>query len=149
MIRFFDGTIVSNPGSRFRDIYSPIVKDTGEIVLEITGKEDFFAYIQSFREMCDFNYIMERIANGEIESIPTRSGFYADVTEMPKTYAEMLQLKINADNAFDRLSPDLKKKFDNDKNKFFAQAGTEEWFKNLGMIKDEPIKEESEVTVKE
>lgn len=143
--RFF-----SNPGSPIHDIYGPVVGEHGEVYLEKQGEENIQDFIQSFAESTDIHVIVKRIQAGEQDLLKKRPGAYGDFTQMPKTYAEALQMQINAQNTFDSLSDEMKAKFNYDPNQFFAQAGTDEWFKKLDSeipqeVKDSVIPKESEV----
>lgn len=143
MIKFADNKIVSNPGSRIHIIYAPEVQKDGTVILIESGKEDTDEYIDSFREETEISTIIKRFQGGDVSVINQKQGFYADVTKMPKTYAEMLQLRIDSKKAYDELPTSVKEKFDNDEFKFFATAGSEDWFKKLGVIEEvnEKIKE--------
>lgn len=143
MIKFADNKIVSNPGSRIHIIYAPEVQKDGTVILIESGKEDTDEYIDSFREETEISTIIKRFQAGDVSVINQKQGFYADVTKMPKTYAEMLQLRIDSKKAYDELPTSVKEKFDNDEFKFFATAGSEDWFKKLGVIEEvnEKIKE--------
>lgn len=143
MIRFFNNDIFTEPGDPIKKTFEPIVLDDGTIDLVESGKIDLQAEIDSYREECDLNVIIQRYANGETDVLNKRKGMYGDFTQMPKTYAEVLQLQIDSRNLFNSLPVDIKEKFDNDENKFFVQAGTQEWFdiiEPLYKIKD--VKEE-------
>lgn len=133
MIHFFKNDIFSVAGSPIRIIYSPEVQKDGSIVIVESGKEDFRAYIQSFAKSCDIAYIMASVANGDLGALNRVQGSYGDFTKVPKSYAEFLQLQIDAKNTFDQLPSDVKAKFDNDVNKFMVNAGDNEWFEKLGI----------------
>ena len=144
---YFDGSIVTDPGSEIRIIYEPKVNDDGSIDLVEAGKENVQDYIQSHAESCDLRLIIKRYLNGDESVLNQRALAFGDTTQFPKTYAEMLQLQIDAKLAFDRLSPETKNKFNNDSNQFFAQAGTDEFYEKLGVVKEEKV--ESEVVKEE
>lgn len=133
MVRYFDGKIVSNPGSSKHPLFKPVVDKDGSIDLEIYGYEDTNEIIQSFAESCDISIILNSAANGDFSGLNAVQGIYGDFTSMPKTYAEMLQLQLDAKKAFDGLSTDIKNRFDNDVNKFLASAGEDDWMKKLGV----------------
>lgn len=132
---------VSCPGDLFEIQYASKVLNDGTIVLEGSGKIDIKQMINSQREMTDMAYIMNAIENGD-DSMVNNNYFYADMTQFPKTYAEVLQLQIDAENQFYDLPVSVRQKFDNDFNQYFATAGTDEWFEKLGLTE----KKESEVT---
>lgn len=70
-----------------------------------------------------------------------RSGI--DATQLPKTFAEFLQLQIDRKREFDRLPVEIKQKFSNDVSQYMATAGSAEWFDKLG-IELAPVKIGSE-----
>ena len=132
-----DGSIVSNPGDPIHVLYTPKVNDDGSIELIENGKENKDDKIQSEAASCDLRLIVQKYIDGDISVLNQRTLSFGDTTEYPKTYADMLQLQINAKIQFDKLPKDVKEKFDNDVNKFFATAGTEEWYEKVGYKKTE------------
>ena len=56
-----------------------------------------------------------------------------DATQLPKTFAEFLQLQIDRKREFDRLPVEIKQKFNNDVQQYMATAGTNDWFDKLGI----------------
>lgn len=133
MMRFFKNDLYTESGSDIKVIYSSKVNDDGTIELVPSGKEDWQSYIESFADSVDINYIIARYQNGDLSALNQRNGVFGDFTQMPKTYAEMLQVQINAKDAFDRLPVDVKEKFHNDFNQYLATAGSEEWLNKLGI----------------
>lgn len=135
-MRFCKFDKFSDSGSPVKTVYSPVVKSDGSIDLQPSGKENTDDFIQSFAESTDMAFILAQLANGDTSVLNRGSPLFGDFTSMPKTFAELLQLHIDSDNAYDRLPVELKQKFDNDKNKFFASAGSKEWFEKLGVVPD-------------
>lgn len=129
-------TFVSNPGEVFKLEYSPFVKDDGTILLEVSGKIDVKQMINSFKDSTDMSYILKQLAIGNTDVLAQRQGVYADFSEFPKTYAEVLQLRIDAENNFYKLPLEVRQKFNNDFNVYFANAGTEDWFAKMGLSSD-------------
>lgn len=129
-------SFVTNPGERFKLEYSPIVKDDGTIELKISGKIDLQQMIESFKESTDMAYILKQLELGNTDVLQQRQGIYADFTEFPKTYAEVLQLRIDAESNFYKLPLDVRQKFNNDFNVYFATAGQESWFEKMGVSPD-------------
>lgn len=147
MIRYFDNSIVSNPGNPIKPVYKPIVNKDGTITLVQEGFVNTDEEIQSYEESVDIDVIVARYMNGDLEALNKHVGQYGDFTEMPKTYAEVLQMQIDAKNTFMSLPVEIRQKFDNDPNQFFAQSGTDEWFSKLEPLmpkKEEQIKETRE-----
>ena len=69
---------------------------------------------------------MERFALGETEALDIRPGFYADVTDMPKTYAELFQRYEDSKRFFDELPSDLKEMFNNSYTEFWSEMDSSE-----------------------
>ena len=134
MLRVFDGKQHSNAGDPIHIIYSPVVDQFGNIDLVASGKENTDDIINSYAQYCDINYILEAVANGDLSGLNKVRGMYGDFTEMPKTYAEFLQLQIDSNKMFEKLPPEVKKKFDNDPNKFMCDAGSEDWLSKIGIV---------------
>ena len=145
MIRFVKQKFFTCSGSPLHIIYKPVVDKNGLIDLKESSKENTDEIIQSYASSCDIQIILNRASNGDLSGLTAEKGIYGDFTEMPKTYAEFLQLQIDNNRMFDSLPKELKKKFDNDPNQFFAQAGQKEWFEKLGMIREkEEVNEKGE-----
>lgn len=127
---------VTCPGEQFKAEYSAIVKDDGTILLEVSGKIDMKQMINSFKDSTDMSYILKQIALGNTDVLQQRQGVYADFSEFPKTYAEVLQLRIDAEKNFYQLPIEVRQKFNNDFNVYFATAGQDEWFEKMGVSLD-------------
>ena len=146
-IRFFDHNIYTDSGSPIHTLYAPVVDEDGNVDLVESGKENTDEYIQSFKESCDMEVIIQKFLAGDSSALNKKAAMFGDFTKMPKTYAEVLQLQIDAKKAFDELPVETKEKFDNDINKFLVNAGETEWFEKLGVSleKQEEKKESEEV----
>lgn len=141
MLRHEDEKFVTPPGEPLRPRYQPKVCDDGHIEIYVVGYEDWQEKINSYRESSDIRTIVARYENtGDPTVLDQRQGMFGDFTNLPKTYAEALQLQINSGLLFDSLPLDVRKKFDMDKNRFFAMSGTDEWRKVLGDLLPEQMR---------
>lgn len=138
MIHFVDAEkFPTNPGDPIRIIYSEKVKDDGSITLVAVGKENINDVIQASKESTDIAQIVAYYNSTGDESVLNRMvPSYGDFTELPKSFSEMLQLRIDSLHFFDALPSEVKQKFDNDPNQFFSTAGSESWMSNLQPIID-------------
>lgn len=136
---------VSCPGDLFEVQYSSKVMPDGTIKLEPSGKIDIKAMINSQKESTDIAYIIKQLENGNTDVINPGPLFYGDSTVFPKTYAECLQLRIDAENSFYQLPVDVRARFDNDFNQYFSQAGSPEWMSKLGFDEQSDQKKNDEV----
>lgn len=149
MVHYAKERFYTNPGEKVIPVYGPKVKPDGTITVVEVGKTDLNAYIQAQKESTDMAFILAKLANGDTSVLNQRQGFYGDFTQMPKSFAEMLQYQIDAKEAFDHLPIDVKAKFNNDVNQFMASAGNEDWYEKMSMFVDRPVvveEKESEVT---
>lgn len=128
-------------GTNLKQLYSPVLQDDGTIVLVPGGKIDTDEAINIEAEQCSLENILSRYANGDLDALNRFEGIYADVSDFPKTYAELLQHAINAENGFHRLPVDVQKKFDNNWRKWLMEYGSEDWFNSMNLIKDEAPEE--------
>lgn len=105
--------VYQEPGSPVKLVYSPRYSEDGVLDLVVTGKENLYEFIQSHKESTDIHVLLSRFANGETDVLSRMQGFYGDVTDMPKTYAEVLNAVIAGEETFARLPVEVKQRFDN------------------------------------
>lgn len=134
-------------GSKFKTLFSPVVGKDGTIDLVESGKINIAEQINSYRDQTDISVILARVNAGDTSVLNQVQGVFGDFTSMPRTYAEFLQLQIDAHNMFDKLTPDERSRFGNDFNQFFAQAGSPEWLEKFGVSVSASEEKESEVSV--
>ena len=132
-----------------------IDEKTGYEYLAPTGDFDnVYDRIQADYPSTDINLLMERFALGETEAINIKQGFYADVTKMPKSYAELFQTYEDCKKFFDELPSDLKEMFDNSYTEFWSEmdSSTKSWSEKIDKYNErfelspeynrDPIKDE-------
>lgn len=112
-----------------------MVAFTGEVVSEVRIKKPYQASEkevvcfekesrtqQSFLKECDVNNIVKRYkATGLMRQVPGEP-LYADFTTLPKEYQDALNTVVQAQDAFARLSSDVRSRFDNDPAAFVEFA---------------------------
>lgn len=138
--------VFSNPGERFKDELSAKYNEAGELIFEVVGKTDLYLEIQSHKEECDLKLIMQRFANGETDVLQKVQGFYADVSDMPSSNFEILNRVIHAEQFFDSLPVEFKKKFGNSYEKFLASVDDQDFLELFSSDHDvvEDMKSEIE-----
>jgi hypothetical protein len=137
--------VYSDVGSPIRTTYGASYDEKGRIILEEKGTENLYDYIQSFAESCDIHVLLKRFVNGETDVLSRAQGFYGDITQFPKTYAEMLNRVIEGEIFFKELPVDVRSKFGHSYSEFLASIGSQEFFDALGMTK--PVEEVAEPIV--
>lgn len=107
-------------GSGDRILYTSQLREDGEIELIPSGKEDLYASIQSHKDSCDIHVLLARYRNGDVDALSRVQGAYGDFTEMPGTYAELLNALIAGENYFNSLPVEVKEKFGHSFEKFMV-----------------------------
>lgn len=131
-------------GDRYHEQFvGKLDKETGDIVLVSVGKVDVYAEIQSHQGESDINNLIARAEAGDLSAFT--SAVFGDFTEMPGSYADALNVVIEAEREFNHLPQSIKDKFENDWHKYITSAGTEEWYKKFGIgVKDLDQKQKEE-----
>lgn len=124
---------VSEVGSTVKILYSPVFDKRGVMTLEQSGQEDFYGYIQSFRDSVDLHKILERYASGDAAALNQVQGAYGDFSELPSTYADLLNTVIDGERTFDTLPIEIKQQFGNSFHQWLVQSGTPEWYAAMGI----------------
>ena len=135
----------SNHGNPIKQLYSGSYNERGQVELKEDGTEDLYAFIQSFAESTDIHAIMRRYQNGEVDVLEKVQGFYGDVTEMPRTYAEALQRIADSEKVFMSLPVDVRAKFGHSFSEFLAASQEADFLDRLGVkpeVQTEPVPSE-------
>lgn len=129
--------IISNSGDRIKQLYEARVDNQGHIDLVESGTEDLYDYIQSFRESCDINTIVKRFAAGDTDVLARRQATYGDFTELPRTYAELLNTVIQGENYFNSLPLEIRAKFNHSFREWMASMDNmQEFVEKMGFSQD-------------
>lgn len=135
--------VLSNAGNGFKDEYGARIDKDGKLVVKKKGTFDLYSYIQSFEESTNIEVLLKRFANGDENALMQRKGEYLDITDMPNTYAELLNKMKDGKELFDALPLDVKNKYDNSFEKWIVTAGSIDWLKDMKLYQEPIIKEES------
>lgn len=139
--------IESNPGNPIKQLYAGSYNERGQVELREDGTENLYDFIQSFAESTDIHAIIRRFENGEVNVLEKVQGFYGDVTEMPKTYAEALQRIADSEKVFMSLPVDVRAKFGHSFSEFLAASNDPDFLERLGVQVDKPVAPEPEPDV--
>lgn len=126
--------VYATPGDKVKTLYSPTFDEFGHMELKESGKENLYDYIQSHKESCDIHVILARFVNGDVNALARRQMFYADLTEFPTTYADVVNTMHGAEDYFTHLPVEVRAKFGHDFNKFLASLDNPQTLVDLGII---------------
>lgn len=132
---------VSNPGDRYRAIYTPDIDDAGLINLVQTGVEDLQEIYNSQRDSCDVSLLAARFLAGDESALQRGNPVFLDLLGAPNTLMEAYQLQFRAEQAFNGLPVEIRERFNHSFSEFLAGAGSPEWFDALKISKDSVVKE--------
>lgn len=132
---------VSEPGSRYRAVYTSQLLEDGTIELVQTGVEDLQEMYDAQRSSCDMSVLVERYLAGDLSALNRANPMFLDLLGAPQSLMEAYQIQFRAHDAFDTLPASVREKFDNDFNKFIAGAGSPEWFDALKIDQNKVEKE--------
>ena len=135
-LKYSEDEIFTNPGCRYRDVYTPDISKDGIIELVVTGKEDLVEYYNSFRDSSDPEILIQRFMNGDPTALSGGNPMFLDLLGAPKTLAEAYALNTRAERAFDGLPNEVRERFDFSFGKFLENVGSKEWFDLLKL--DDP-----------
>lgn len=127
--------VFCDPGSRIKQLYSPRYSENGTLDLVESGTEDLYSYIQSHKESCDIHAILERFVAGDETALSHAQGFYADMSDMPKTYMEVLNSVIAGEHAFDALPVEIKQQFGNSFAVWMSEMESPDFARKMGFEK--------------
>lgn len=128
--------VLSPSGTHIHKEYVGRYDKNGVLELVPNGETDMYAYIQSFADSVDIHVLMERYANGDTTALSRVQGVYCDVTSMPKTMAEMLNLINDGERVFNSLDVSIRDKFHHSLSEWLAQAGSPDWLDKMGLVAD-------------
>ena len=111
---------LTNPGNREKTLFAGSYNSDGTVEIRETGKEDLYGYIQSHKDSVDIHVLLKRYQNGETDVMQRVQGFYGDVTELPDTYAGVLDVIQKANTLFAQLPADKRAMFHNNPEEFIA-----------------------------
>lgn len=134
--------IFSDPGSPEHITYAGHYDEKGRVVLEESGRENIYDFIQSHAESCDIHVLMKRYQNGDVDALSQKQGFYGDFLDFPKTYAEALNHMNEMERQFMALPVETREKFGNSFTEFLAASAEPDFLDRLGIKKEvasEPV----------
>ena len=108
-----------------------------------SGIVNLYDEIQSHRESVELSTLLQRYAQGDISALNQIEGVYADVVDMPSTYAELFNRVRDAENSFNALPDDVRALFDNSPVSFWQSIGTPEFADKIGKLDSKAKKNSS------
>lgn len=124
---------ISNGGQRERILYQPKFDENGVMDLVESGRENLYDFIQSHAESVDVHVILARYQNGDVDALSRVQGAYGDFTNMPTTYADLLNKVNEGQSFFNSLPVDIRAKFNHNFAEFMAGMDKPDFLDKLGI----------------
>lgn len=131
--------IFTNAGNPVKTVYKSRLNKNGDIEVYEAGKENIYKLIQSNADTVDINIMMAKFKAGDEEALNNKKAFYMDLTEMPESQFEAINMVNDSKWAFEELPVNIKEKFGNNYEKWLATAQTPEWFEKMEFKKDKVV----------
>lgn len=127
--RYHYQPVISASGCRFVPTFHvKIDEETGEEILVEDGLYDLYEDIQSHAPEVDLHVLIEKYKKtGEAAFLNRRSAVYGDFTDVPKTFAEMVNIVQEGNEFFASLPPLVKERFGNNSVRFYSSFGKPEF----------------------
>lgn len=132
-------------GNRMEPHYVERYDETGHPYLVKDGETDTYAIIQSHKEECDINLMLQRYAAGDT-SMMRQDARYIDTSNLPTTIHEYFNLMTAQREKFDALPVAIKQKFGNSFEVWASTSGTSEWLEKMGIQGPAPEPKKEEVS---
>lgn len=122
------GRVFIEPGKAEKTTLKLDFDKKGSMNLKESGKVNLYEEIQSHAESVDIHILLKRYANGDASALQQRIGDFVDLTAVPNTFAQILNVVNDAETTFAGLPADIRENFDNDPKKFLAS------FDNMDLL---------------
>ena len=128
-------SLYTSSGDRYQKTYVESLSDNGEPILKEFGSVDLYELHQTGRELCDLKTLILRYQRGDLEALNQRDGFFADVTELPKTPQEVARLAVESRSLFMRLSASERAEYGSSVSKWLEaiMQGDEKALASIGI----------------
>lgn len=122
----------THPGSPIHVLYQAELDDRGHIELVKAGEENIYDMIQSHRDSVDIHVLLKKFMAGDTEVLTRRQASFGDFTEMPSSYAELLNSVIAGQQFFEQLPVETRAKFGHSFHQWMSTIGTEDFAEKMG-----------------
>lgn len=137
------GRIFANPGNRKHQKYRTRYNDIGQLELVPNGQDDIYDMIQSHAESVDIDTILSKFVAGDPDALAKTQGTFGDFTNLPTSYAEMLNVINESERFFEQLPLEVRERFNFNFSEFISSMDSQEFARKMGWSQLEENKEVS------
>lgn len=145
--------IFADPGNRKVQRYRSRYNEIGQLELVPNGQDDLYDMIQSHAESVNIDTILSKFVAGDPDALAKVQGTFGDFTNLPTSYAEMLNIINESEQFFEQLPLDVREKFNHNFGEFISAMDGRDFAERMGWSQQDhvPVQESvsSEVTMNE
>lgn len=119
--------VYSNPGTTIGYEKALAVDENGHEYVKIVSEYSIPDDINSHADSVDIHVIMKQFEQGNLDVINRKHGIFTDITQMPKTFAEMYEKVVDGEQYFNSLPVELRDKFNQNFGEFISSIGTDKF----------------------
>lgn len=135
--------IFASPGNRKRQKYRTRYNDIGQLELVPNGQDDIYDMIQSHAESVDIDTILSKFVAGDPDALAKTQGTFGDFTNLPTSYAEMLNIINESEQFFEQLPLEVREQFHFNFGEFISSMDSQEFARKMGWSQLDENKEVS------
>lgn len=130
-------TIETNPGSRIEKVVSMRILDTGEEDFYVSAETNIYMKIQAHKDECDLEKLLITCTQtGDLSLINKKQPVYMNLEEMPDNFFDAYKKIKEEEQKFNELPAEIREKFNNNFSEYLATAGSKNWLRKTGQLKD-------------
>lgn len=129
----------SNSGVSEKVLYGSQFDSGGVMMLVEKGKVNLYEEIQSHKDGVDIYVLLSRYQNGDSSALSKVQGVYGDFSNVPVSFADMLNIINDGRTSFDALPVEVKARFNHSFEEFLVASNSPDFAQRLGV--SDPINE--------
>lgn len=126
--RFF-----SNPGTRKVQRYRSRYNEIGQLELVPNGEDDLYDMIQSHADSVSIDTILSKFVAGDPDALSKVQGTFGDFTNLPTSYAELLNVINESEQFFEQLPLEVREKFHHNFGEFISSMDSKDFAVRMGF----------------
>lgn len=133
----------TEPGSPYEWTWKEHYDEKGVLSIVHDKQKNVQEEIQSHAESVDLHVLIARYENGDLGALNQKEPTFADIIEVPNSYADVMNMRATTKRYFYDLPVEIRAQFNHDFDQFAAQLGTENCSNILNSYRKEAPANES------
>lgn len=133
----------TNPGSPYEWTWKEEYDEKGVCTVVHDKQKNLQEEIQSHADSVNLEVLISRYENGDFTALNQKEPSFADIIEVPNSYADVMNMRAQTKRYFYDLPIEVRREFNFDFDQFAAQLGTEDCSNILAKYKKGETVDES------